>query len=238
MKTCSNLHGISPSCLIQVVLMIRSSVWIVSLLHSRYDSFLFLQWSVTTMRPRSNGILTPVASLISISTVWKRLSTRGQYCTGSKTLVTISASIPYTGTNLNSSTWASPTILGSTSGQYTYREFAPLVTSATWSPCGNIACLNPNMCCKRGLMVTLQSFFTAFPILCSISFIPMSNFFLSGVLCFFPSMAFNIHFGEDFLMLYQLCGYCISASPISHDPSKSIIWGSLVVKWVSVLSGK
>jgi hypothetical protein len=31
-------------------------------------------------------------------------------------------------------------------------------------------------------------------------------------------------------MLYQLCGYCISASPISHDPSKSIIWGSLVVK--------
>jgi hypothetical protein len=26
---------------------------------------------------------------------------------------------------------ASPTILGSTSGQYTYREFTPLVTSAT-----------------------------------------------------------------------------------------------------------
>jgi hypothetical protein len=38
--TCSNVHGISPSCLIQVVLVIRSSVWIVSLLHSRYDSFL------------------------------------------------------------------------------------------------------------------------------------------------------------------------------------------------------
>jgi hypothetical protein len=33
MKTFSNLHGISPSCLIQVVLMIRSSIWIVSLLH-------------------------------------------------------------------------------------------------------------------------------------------------------------------------------------------------------------
>ena len=153
MKTCSNLHGISPSCLIQVVLMIRSSVWIVSLLHSRYDSFLILQWSVTTTRPRSNGILTPVASLIYISTVWNSLSTRGQYCTGSKTLVTISAFLPSTGT------WASPTILASTSGQYTYREFTPLVTSATWSTCGNIARLNPNICCKRGLMVTWQSLF-------------------------------------------------------------------------------
>jgi hypothetical protein len=45
-------------------------------------------------------------------------------------------------------------------------------------------------------MVTWQSFFTAIPILWSISFIPMSNFFLSGILCFFPSMAFNVHFGE------------------------------------------
>jgi hypothetical protein len=32
----------------------------------------------------------------------------------------------------NSGTGASPTILGSTSGQYTYREFTPLVTSATY----------------------------------------------------------------------------------------------------------
>jgi hypothetical protein len=31
----------------------------------------------STTRPRANGILTPVSSLISISTVWKRLSTRG-----------------------------------------------------------------------------------------------------------------------------------------------------------------
>jgi hypothetical protein len=57
-------------------------------------------------------------------TVWKRLSIRGQYCTGSKTLVTISASLPSTGTILNSGTWASPTILGSASGQYTYRELS------------------------------------------------------------------------------------------------------------------
>jgi hypothetical protein len=35
---------------------------------------------------------------------------------------------------------------------------------------------------------------------------------------------------SHFLMLCQLCEYCISASRISHDPSKSIIWGSLVVK--------
>jgi hypothetical protein len=69
--------------------------------------------------------LTPVSSLISISTVWKRLSTRGQYCTGSKTLVTIPASLPSTCTILNSGTWTSPTILGSTSGHV--QEFSPLV---------------------------------------------------------------------------------------------------------------
>ena len=63
LTTCSNVHGISPSCLIQVVLVIRSNVCIVSLLHSRYHSFLFLQWSVTTTRPRPNGILTPVSPL-------------------------------------------------------------------------------------------------------------------------------------------------------------------------------
>ena len=139
--------------------MICFRLAMMGLLHSRYESFLFLQWSVTTTRPRSNGILTPVSSLISISTVWKRLSTRGQYCTGSKILVTISASLPSTSTILNSGTWASPTILGSASGQYTYRELSPLVTSATqsatWSPCGNIARLNPNACCKRGLMQLL-----------------------------------------------------------------------------------
>jgi hypothetical protein len=162
---------------------------IMGLLHSRYESFLFLQWSVTTTRPRSNDILTPVSSLYLFQRSENVLVPKDSNCTGSKTLVTISASLPSTGTILNSGTWASPTILGSTSGQYTYREFTPLVTSATqsatWSPCGNIARLNPNVCCKRGLLVTWQSFFTAIPILCS-----------RGVLCFFPSMAFNILFGE------------------------------------------
>jgi hypothetical protein len=37
------------------------------------------------------------------------------------------------GTILNNGTWASPTILGSTKGQYTYREFNPFLTSATQS---------------------------------------------------------------------------------------------------------
>jgi hypothetical protein len=54
--------------------------------------------------------------------------------------------------------WASPTILDSTKGQYTYREFNPFLTSATqseaYSPAGNLACLNPNMDCNKGLIMT------------------------------------------------------------------------------------
>jgi hypothetical protein len=46
---------------------------------------------------------------------------------GSNTRVIISPSLPSTGTILNDGTWASPTILDSTKGQYTYREFNPLV---------------------------------------------------------------------------------------------------------------
>jgi hypothetical protein len=46
----------------------------------------------------------------------------------------------------------------STKGQYTYREFNPFLTSTTqsetYSPAGNIACLNPNMDCITGLMMT------------------------------------------------------------------------------------
>jgi hypothetical protein len=67
---------------------------------------------------------------------------RGQYCIGSNTRVIISPSLPSTGTILNNGTWASPTILGSTKGQYTYRKFNPFLTSATqsatYSPAGNI----------------------------------------------------------------------------------------------------
>jgi hypothetical protein len=55
-------------------------------------------------------------------------------------------SLPSIGTILNNGTWASPTILGSTKGQYTYREFNPFLTSTTqsetYSPAGNIAYLN------------------------------------------------------------------------------------------------
>jgi hypothetical protein len=55
----------------------------------------------------------------------------------------ISPSLPSTGTIPNNGTWASPTILGSTKGQYTYREFNTFLTSATqsetYSPVGNIA---------------------------------------------------------------------------------------------------
>jgi hypothetical protein len=45
--------------------------------------------------------------------------------------VIISPSLPSIGTILNNGTWASPTILGSIKGQYTYREFNPLLTFAT-----------------------------------------------------------------------------------------------------------
>jgi hypothetical protein len=48
-------------------------------------------------------------------------------CIGSSTRVIISPSLPSTGTILNNGTWASLTILGSTKGQYTHREFNPLL---------------------------------------------------------------------------------------------------------------
>jgi hypothetical protein len=63
--------------------------------------------------------------------------------------VIISPSLPSIGTILNNGTWASPTILGSTKGQYTYREFNPFLTSATqsetYSPTRNIACLQKHL---------------------------------------------------------------------------------------------
>jgi hypothetical protein len=45
-----------------------------------------------------------------------------------------------------------------------WKEFNPFLTSATqsetYSPSGNIACLNPSIDCNKGLMMTWQSFFT------------------------------------------------------------------------------
>jgi hypothetical protein len=75
------------------------------------------------------------------------------------------------------------------------------LTSATqseaYSPAGNIACLNPNMNCNKGLMMTSQFFLTFILILWLISLKPMSNLFLSSVLCYFPSMALMILLAEE-----------------------------------------
>jgi hypothetical protein len=133
--------------LVYVIILVSFRIVMMSWFHSRENSFRFLQWSVATTRPLSNGTLNPVSSLISISTVWNRRCNRGEHCIGSNTQVIISPSLLSTGTIHNNGTWASPTILGSTKGQYTYREFNPFLTSATqseiYSPAGNIACLNP-----------------------------------------------------------------------------------------------
>ena len=129
----SRKHRISFSCLMYVIIVVSFRIVAMSWFHSRENSFRFLQWNVTTARPLSNGTIEPVSSLISISTVWNRRCNRGQYCIGSNTRVIISPSLPSTGTILNNGTWASPTILGSTKGQYTYREFNPFLRSATQS---------------------------------------------------------------------------------------------------------
>ena len=149
----------------------------MSFFHSRENSCRFLQCSITTTRPLSNGTIEPVSSLKSMSTVWNRFCNRGQYCIGSNTRVIISPFLPSTGTILNNCTWAFSTILDSTKGQYTYTELNSFLTSAThsetYSPAGNIACLNPNMDCIKGLMMTWQSFFTFISILWLISLKPM-----------------------------------------------------------------
>jgi hypothetical protein len=46
----------------------------------RENSFRFLQWSVTTTRPLSNGTIEPVSSLISITTAWNRRCNRALSC--------------------------------------------------------------------------------------------------------------------------------------------------------------
>ena len=188
----SRKYRISFSCLVYVIIVVSFRIVTMSWFHSRENSFRFLQWSVTTTRHLSNGTIEPVSSLKSISTVWNSFCNRGQYCIGSNTRLVISPSLPSTGTILNNGTWASPTILDSTNGQYTYREFNPFLTSTTqsetYSPAGNIACLNPNMDCIKGLMITWQSLFTFISILWLILLKPMSNLFLSSFMCFFPSM--------------------------------------------------
>ena len=126
-----------------VIIVVSFRVVMMSWFHSRENYFRFLQWIVTTTRSLSNGTIEPASSLISISMVWNRRCNRGQYCIESSTRVIISPSLPSAGTIPNNGTWASPTILGSTKGQYTYREFNPFLTSATqsktYSPVGNIA---------------------------------------------------------------------------------------------------
>ena len=120
-------YRISFPGLVYVIIVVSFRIVMMSWFHSRENSFRFLQWSVTTTRPLSNGTIEPVSSLKSISTVWNRFCNRGQYCIGSNTRVIISPSLPSTGTILNNGTWASPTILGSTKGQYTYKEFNPFL---------------------------------------------------------------------------------------------------------------
>ena len=127
----SRKYRISFSCLMYVVIMVSFRIATMSWFHSRENSFRFLQWSVTTTRTLSNGTIEPVSSLIYMFTVWNRRCNRGQHCMGSNTVVIISPSLPSTGTILNNGTWASPTILDSTKGQYMYREFNPFLRSAT-----------------------------------------------------------------------------------------------------------
>ena len=73
----SRKYRISFSCLVYVIIVISFRIVTMSWFHSRENSFRFLQWSVTTTRPLSNGTIEPVSSLISISTVWNRRCNRG-----------------------------------------------------------------------------------------------------------------------------------------------------------------
>jgi hypothetical protein len=106
-------YRISFSCLVYVIIEVSFRIVTMSCFHSRENSSRFLQCSVTTTLPLSNGNIDPVSSLISISIVGSRRCNRGQYCIGSNTRMIISPSLPSTGTILYNGTWASPTILSS-----------------------------------------------------------------------------------------------------------------------------
>ena len=62
LKSTPGIHGVSVTCLAKVIILEILSVAFVWWLHSRYV-FFFLQWSVTTTLPRSNGTTFPVLSL-------------------------------------------------------------------------------------------------------------------------------------------------------------------------------
>jgi hypothetical protein len=53
------------------------------------------------------------------------------------------------------------------------------------------------MDCNKGMMMTWQSVFIFILILWLISLKPMSNLFLSSVMCFFPSMVLMIFLAEE-----------------------------------------
>ena len=62
----SRKYRISFSCLVYVIIVVSFRIVTMSWFHSRENSFRFLQWSVTTTRPLSNGTIEPVSSLKSI----------------------------------------------------------------------------------------------------------------------------------------------------------------------------
>ena len=93
LKSSSRKYRISFACLVYAIIVVSFRIVTMSWFHSRENSFRFLQWSVITTRPLSNGTIEPVSSLISMSTVWNLRCNRGQYCIGSNTLVIISPSL-------------------------------------------------------------------------------------------------------------------------------------------------